>query len=68
MIAVVKSADNDDITITARNGTKIKGSSFVVKKKLSLETTKNGFPVESHMEKEMHDFAEEVKKDVETVG
>jgi len=58
LTAIIKSADNDDVTITAKDGTKIKGASFVVKKTLTLETTKNGFPIESHMENEMHDFAD----------
>lgn len=67
LTAAIKSADNDDVIITVKNGTKIKGASFVVKKPLTLETTKNGFPIESQIEKEMHDFAEGIRNNVEAI-
>lgn len=56
----MKSVDNDDITITGKNGQKIKGSSLALKKKFQVEVTESGFPIEEQIKIEMIRFAEEV--------
>ncbi len=68
LTALMKSTDNDDIIITAKDGTKIKGSSYVVAKHLALETTKTGFPMEGQLEKEMSDFLMSVLNNVDTAN
>jgi len=57
LTALLKSVDNEDIIITAKNGQKIRGTSFTLKKAFKVELTSKGFPIEEHVKREMIVFS-----------